>query len=131
MTTAARHSAPPASPPQGSAWRPRPSRPSSPVPRPRLARDGFWPWLFVGPLMLGVSVFYLWPIVQTAWMSLTDTGPFGGSTFSGVQNYLELFVDPQLYLSLANTLLYTAIVLLGIPIAVYISSSTTRAVRVI
>ena len=123
MTTASRHSGPPASSTKEDAGRAHPSRLRAERPaRPPLARDGFWPWLFVGPLMLGISVFYLWPIAQTAWMSLTDTGPFGGSTFSGVQNYVKLFADPQLYLSLGNTLLYTAIVLLGIPIAVYLAS---------
>jgi multiple sugar transport system permease protein len=96
--------------------------PTAVVPRRRLAGDGPWPWLFVAPLMLGVSVFYLWPIAQTAYLSLTDSGPFGGSTFSGLENYIELVADPQLYLSLGNTLLYTAIVLLGIPIAVYLAS---------
>jgi multiple sugar transport system permease protein len=98
------------------------SRSTAVAPRRRLAGDGPWPWLFIAPLMLGVSVFYLWPIAQTAYLSLTDSGPFGGSTFSGLENYIELVGDPQLYLSLGNTLLYTAIVLLGIPIAVYLAS---------
>jgi multiple sugar transport system permease protein len=100
-----------ASPPTGSASRPR-----------RGAGDGAWPWLFVAPLVLGVLVFYIWPIVQTAGSSFTETGPFGGSTFAGIENYVRLLQDPQLYLSLGNTLLYTAIVLLGIPIAVYLAS---------
>ncbi|RIJ49019.1 sugar ABC transporter permease [Clavibacter lycopersici] len=72
--------------------------------------------------MLGVLVFYIWPIIFTAGSSFTDTGPFGGATFSGLENYVRLLQDPQLYLSLGNTLLYTAIVLLGIPIAVYLAS---------
>jgi multiple sugar transport system permease protein len=103
--------APSTSPPPGSA-----------SPRGRQAGDGAWPWLFVAPLVLGVLVFYIWPIVQTAGSSFTETGPFGGSTFSGIENYVRLLQDPQLYLSLGNTLLYTAIVLLGIPIAVYLAS---------
>ena len=85
-------------------------------------RDGLWPVLFVGPLLLGITVFYFWPILQTAFYSLTEWGAFGGWEFSGLQNYFELFADPALYLSLGNTLLYTAIVLLGIPIAVYLAS---------
>lgn len=91
-----------------------------------MRRDGAWPWLFIGPLLAGVAVFYLWPILQTAWFSLTHRGVFGGSTFVGVANYRELFADPQLYRSLANTLLYTVIVLLGIPIAVYLASLLNR-----
>lgn len=92
-----------------------------PLRRRPLRRDGVWPWLFVAPLVVGIAIFYLWPIVQTAWLSFTETGPFGGSSFSGVANYVELFGSRELYLSLANTLLYTAIVLLGIPIAVYLA----------
>ena len=88
----------------------------------RLRRDGVWPWLFVLPLFLGITVFYLWPIVQTAYFSFTTWGVFGGSTFTGLANYATLFVDPQLALALANTLLYTAIVLLGVPVAVYLAS---------
>ncbi|PRY14503.1 carbohydrate ABC transporter permease [Kineococcus rhizosphaerae] len=88
----------------------------------RVRRDGAWPWLFVAPLALGVAVFYLWPIVQTAWYSLTTFGVFGGTTFSGLENYAEILSDPTLYRSLVNTLLYTAIVLLNIPIAVYLAA---------
>lgn len=87
-----------------------------------LRRDGLWPWLFVGPLVAGIAVFYLWPIAQTAWLSLTDSGVFGGSTFTGLDNYRGLFADSTLYVSLGNTLIYTGIVLLGIPIAVGLAS---------
>ncbi|MCC9173814.1 carbohydrate ABC transporter permease [Arthrobacter sp. zg-Y179] len=116
------------------AGRPAPSQkdgagPARPAPLPgpagkrrRPGRDGLWPWFFIAPLVFGIAVFYLWPIVQTVAMSFTETGPFGGSTFSGLQNYTELLADPQLYRSLGNTLLYTGIVMLGIPIAVYLAS---------
>ena len=115
MTTS--QTAPPAPTRTGSAGRggPAPSR----GPRPE---STLWPWLFVAPLVAGIAVFYLWPIVQTAGYSFTETGPFGGSTFAGVDNYVALFQDPELYLSLGNTLLYTVIVLLGIPIAVGLAS---------
>ncbi|MFB2600077.1 carbohydrate ABC transporter permease [Herbiconiux sp. P17] len=131
MTTDARRAVPPASSLRGGAGRGRPATPSgagspgasdSPRSDKRRRGDGLWPWLFVAPLVIGVVVFYLWPIVQTAGFSFTDTGPFGGSTFSGIANYLTLFADPQLYLSLVNTIVYTLIVLLGIPIAVYLAS---------
>jgi len=85
-------------------------------------RDGFWPWLFVLPLLGGIGLFYLWPIIQTAYFSFTEWGVFGGNTWSGLDNYVRLFADPQLYSALGNTLLYTAVVLLGIPIAVYLAS---------
>ncbi len=121
MTTVSRPTAVPApSTPDGAG----PAGPPAHTPRrrPSLRGDGAWPWLFVTPLVAGVAVFYLWPILQTAGYSLTESGPFGGSTFAGIENYLALFADPRLYLSLANTLLYTGIVLLGIPLAVVLAS---------
>ena len=84
--------------------------------------DGVWPWLFVLPLVTGVAVFYLWPIVQTFYFSFTEWGVFGGSTWTGAANYARLISDPDLYRSIGNTLIYTAIVLLGVPIAVYIAN---------
>jgi multiple sugar transport system permease protein len=85
--------------------------------------DGFWPWLFVLPLLFGVGVFYIWPILQTAYYSFTTSGAFGsGVTWVGFSNFSRLISDPQLYQSLWNTLIYTAIVLLGIPIAVWLAS---------
>ncbi len=89
--------------------------------RPRRT-DGFWPWLFVLPLLVGVGTFYIWPIIQTFWYSFTTWGVFGGATFSGVANYVRLVSDPQLYQSLLNTVIYTVIVLLGIPVAVWLAS---------
>lgn len=85
-------------------------------------RDGAWPWVFVLPLLIGIGVFYLWPILQTFYFSFTEWGVFGGSTWNGTANYLRLAVDPDFFRSLGNTLLYTGIVLLGIPIATYLAS---------
>ncbi len=84
--------------------------------------DGLWPWLFVLPLLIGVGTFFIWPILQTFWYSFTSWGVFGGASFSGIANYVRLVSDPQLYQSLLNSIVYTAIVLLGIPIAVWLAS---------
>lgn len=88
--------------------------------------DGRWAWLFIGPLMLGVVVFYLWPIVNTLYNSLTRFGPFGGTDFIGVDNFSRLLQDHEVPRAVLNTLVYTAIVLLGIPIAVYIANLLNR-----
>jgi multiple sugar transport system permease protein len=91
--------------------------------RPRIRRyDGFWPWIFVLPLLAGVLLFYIWPIVQTFYFSFTTWGAFGGAAFTGVNNYVTMVTDPQLWVALGNTLIYTAIVLLGVPLAVWLAS---------
>lgn len=88
--------------------------------------DGWWPWAFVAPLFLGVCVFYLWPIVQTIYFSFTKFGVFGGQTWIGADNWLRLAQDPDFYQAILNTLIYSAIVLLGIPIAVFLASLINR-----
>lgn len=91
-------------------------------PRRRLDREGWWAWVFVLPLLVGVVVFYTWPILQTLFYSFTTWGVFGGWTFSGLDNYRAMLTDPAFYRSLLNTVIYTAIVLLGIPLAVWLAS---------
>ena len=81
-----------------------------------------WALLFIGPTAAGLLVFYLWPTVRTFTMSFTKSGPFGGSEFVGLENYVRLFQDPELLGALRNSAVYTVIALIGIPIAVAIAS---------
>lgn len=90
------------------------------------ARDGFWPWLFLAPLLLGMGAFYLWPIVQTFINTFMSIGPFGGGEFAGLANYRKLLTEPDFLRSVLNTIIYTAIVLLGVPIAIAVSSLLNR-----
>uniref|UniRef100_A0A942Y916 Sugar ABC transporter permease n=1 Tax=Neobacillus citreus TaxID=2833578 RepID=A0A942Y916_9BACI len=101
---------------------PAPARPDTRQGTAARKTDGVWPWLFVLPLLVGVGTFYIWPILQTFWYSFTSWGVFGGASFTGLTNYVRLVSDPQLYQSLLNTVVYTVIVLLGIPIAVWLAS---------
>jgi multiple sugar transport system permease protein len=95
---------------------------SRPTRRHRLGTSPWWALVFIGPTLLGLTVFYLWPAVRTFILSFTQTGVFGGSTFVGIANYLRLFADHDFYTNLRNTAVYTVIVLLGIPIAMVIAA---------
>lgn len=84
---------------------------------------GAWPLLFVGPLLLGVLVFYYIPILGNFYTSMTKTNAFGNNAkFVGWDNYAELLARPDLASATLNTLLYTALVLLAVPISVVIAS---------
>lgn len=84
---------------------------------------GGWPFLFVGPLLIGVAVFYYYPIISNLFISFTQTNAFGGDAqFVGFDNYIDLLTRPDLPNALGNTLLYTGIVLLGVPLSVVIAS---------
>lgn len=89
--------------------------------------DGPWPWLFVGPTVAGVLIFYTWPLFKTLYLSFTKVGAFGGSpTWIGAENYRELVGDSNVKLALVNTIIYTGIVLLNIPIATVIANLIHR-----
>jgi len=92
------------------------------VPNP----DGAWPWLFVLPTLLGLAIFYFWPVIQTAYYSFTSWGVFGGAEFVGLENWINLVQSGEVPRALINTLLYTAMLLLGIPISIYIASLLNR-----
>ncbi|MGW2343016.1 carbohydrate ABC transporter permease [Streptomyces sp. NPDC001661] len=84
-------------------------------------RDKWWGYALIAPAGLGLAVFYLWPVVQTLYYSLTEWGPFGGTTWIGAANYRTLVGDPEFWQSLGNTAVYTGLVLLGIPLSMVIA----------
>ncbi|MCW3844579.1 sugar ABC transporter permease [Micromonospora yasonensis] len=69
-------------------------------------------------MTIGLAVFYLWPIAQMFYYSFTKSGPFGGQTWIGTANYHALVDEPSVVQAVVNTLVYTAIQLAGIPLAV-------------
>ncbi|MGO1285376.1 MAG: carbohydrate ABC transporter permease [Brachybacterium sp.] len=93
-----------------------------PAPRRRRSRDGLWPVVFLAPLLIGVIAFYFWPILATFLNTFSTFDPFGGRSFAGLENYRTLLSDSFIPRAVLNTAVYTAIVLLGIPIAVWIAS---------
>ncbi|GAA1760479.1 carbohydrate ABC transporter permease [Agromyces humatus] len=102
-------------------------RPGAAAPAPRRRRrgpgqSGWWALVFIGPTAVGLLAFYLWPTVRTFILSFTKSGPFGGSEFVGLDNYVRLLEDPELIGALRNTAVYTVLVLVGIPIAVGIAA---------
>ena len=95
-------------------------------PTRRIRREDGWAWIFIGPLMLGVVVFYFWPILRTLYNSFTEFGAFGGTRWTGLENYADLLSDAHVPRALLNTLTYTVIVLLGIPLSVYLAALLNR-----
>ncbi|MGW9627281.1 carbohydrate ABC transporter permease [Microbacterium sp. NPDC055521] len=100
--------------------------PAVPVAKRTRSADGYWPFVFVAPLFAGVILFYLWPLAQSAYYSFTEWGVFGGATWIGAENYVRLLNDSQTLRSILNTVIYTAILLLGIPIATVLASLLNR-----
>jgi multiple sugar transport system permease protein len=78
------------------------------------------------PTTLGLGVFSLWPVFQTLYFSFTSWGAFGGHEWSGLENYRELFEDSELLQSTINTLIFTALTLTSVPLAIVVASLLNR-----
>ncbi|NUR84904.1 MAG: sugar ABC transporter permease [Nonomuraea sp.] len=72
-------------------------------------------------MALGLAVFYLWPICQTLYLSFTESGVFGGQTWVGLDNFTQLFGDEEMLGALRNTLLYSVLILVGVPLSIVIA----------
>nr|WP_260442566.1 sugar ABC transporter permease [Listeria fleischmannii] len=81
-------------------------------------RDMLSALFFVGPLFIGLLIFYLIPMVQSVFYSFTEWGMFGGYNFTGLTNYKKMLTDPEVFKALKNTLTYA---IFTVPIAMAIS----------
>ena len=65
------------------------------------------PYLYVLPAAAFVVFFLLYPMVVTLWQSFTRFDGITDPVFIGLENFRELFGDPNFLLSLRNTLIWT------------------------
>ncbi|WP_394619801.1 carbohydrate ABC transporter permease [Lentzea sp. JNUCC 0626] len=80
-------------------------------------------WLLILPFCLLFAVFTAWPVVQSLFMSFTDTRnrdlrtPFAVE-FVGLDNYVQAFSDPLFRTAAGNTAYF---VLVGVPLTLVIA----------
>jgi len=81
-------------------------------------RQNLTGWAFAAPFVILFSVFLAFPIVAAFLLSFTSFGlrdlqnPIG-TTFVGLQNYIDLFSDAKFWKSLTNTVYF---VVVGVPV---------------
>ena len=79
-----------------------------------------WGWLFILPTMVGLIILNLIPIFQTIYQSFFKTGDFGrGNIFVGLDNYVKVFGDKEVWQALINTLKYAIV---EVPFSIHIPS---------
>jgi len=92
----------------------KPTRPN----KSKLHNDLFWGYLFIVPSLLGLLIFYIFPVFQTLFYSFTSWGDFGNYSLTGLENYKKLAADPEIWQSFRNTLIYAFVM---VPISIAIS----------
>ncbi|WP_152397104.1 carbohydrate ABC transporter permease [Paenibacillus guangzhouensis] len=85
---------------------------------PMKTQEWLWGYIFVAPLILGIAVFYMWPVIQTFYFSFTEWGAFNKYSWSGLKNYERLLQDKVLWGAFRNTLVF---VVWSVPLTVIFS----------
>ena len=70
-------------------------------------RERFRPWVFVGPALVMLSVFLVYPVINTIVVSFKD---FQGSEFVGIDNYRFVFENPSMLRAIRNTAMWIVLV---------------------
>ena len=76
------------------------------------------PFIFLAPMLLGLFVFRLGPVVWSFFLSFQKYNPFQGGEWVGLENYMELIGDKDFHQIFRNTLVFT---ILYMPFGVVIS----------
>ena len=82
--------------------------------------------LFISPWIVGFLVFLVYPILYTLRISFTQYSGFGEPKWIGLDNYRTLLHDDLFWISLYNTLYYTA---LAVPIGVVVAMGLALAMN--
>src|SRR4029453_16781601 len=68
---------------------------------PQRYREGVRPWIFVGPALVLLSVFLVYPVINTILISFKDAQ---SQSFVGLDNFKFVFTDESMLRSIRNTL---------------------------
>ena len=49
------------------------------------------PWLFLAPALLALTIYLVYPVIESVWLSLHDRS---GQNFVGLSNYVWMVNDP-------------------------------------
>lgn len=83
-------------------------------------------WVFAGPALVVIGVFFFVPVAAALAMSLTDfdiyaLADLGNLRFVGLDNYAALLANPLFWRALGNTCVFVA---LGVPLSIGASLGT-------
>ncbi|TJZ92236.1 sugar ABC transporter permease [Paracoccus gahaiensis] len=65
------------------------------------------PWLFLGPAILFLSMYLVYPVLDSFWRSLFNSN---GSSFVGLDNYIWLMGDAKFRESMVNNMMWLLVV---------------------
>jgi multiple sugar transport system permease protein len=73
-------------------------------------RKGLFGFIFLLPVIVMISIFFIYPLIKVVLMSFQEWEIMGGSSFVGLSNYKKALVDDEFWKTLWNTIIYAIIV---------------------
>ncbi len=74
---------------------------------PKAIRERVRPYIFVGPAMVILTAYVIYPTIHTIYISFKDAK---SKSFVGLDNYIFAFTDPKMLIVLRNNLLWLVLV---------------------
>jgi alpha-glucoside transport system permease protein len=94
---------------------------------PARYREGVRPYVFVGPALVILAVFLIYPVLNTILVSFKDSQ---GESFVGLDNFKFVFTDPGMLRAIRNTFGWIIIVpLVGVSIGLAFATLADRLRR--
>ncbi|OIQ25682.1 carbohydrate ABC transporter permease [uncultured Vibrio sp.] len=87
------------------------------------------PWLFLAPAIVIFSIYVVYPILDSIWLSFFEWDGLGEKEWVGLGNYIELFESEAFYTSLKNNFLWLVFFMLAPPIGLAIALFLNQQVR--
>ncbi|HMB22492.1 MAG TPA: sugar ABC transporter permease, partial [Anaerolineales bacterium] len=95
-----------------------------------LGREKFWLWALLTPTLIGLLFGALGSVVATVLLSFAKWDLLTPPTWAGLSNYIDLFKDEKMLLSLSNTVKFTAIYVPGVVIvSLFVAVLLNRKIR--
>src|SRR5205085_8909613 len=91
----------------------------------------FLPYALLVPQLVITLVFFYWPASQAVWQSFLLQDAFGlSTTFVWLENYRDLFAQPDYYHTIATTLIFAAAVsLISLSFALLLAVQADKPLR--
>jgi len=93
------------------------------------------PYIFIGPVLLLIGLFVIWPTLQSIRLSFMEEAIDGSTTWVGFQNFRDLFAEDYFFDMIVNNLMWIAIVpiltvVLGLAIAQFANNVGPRQEKI-
>lgn len=79
------------------------------------------PWVFLFPALLIFSIYVVYPILDSVWLSFFQWDGLGEKTWVGLENYRTLFDSDQFWTALTNNIIWLILFMLAPPIGLAIA----------